>query len=58
VQAECHMVDPEKWKMQSVLNVDKNVKFPSSLIQADLYTAENVMLNEDHREEVDIKHNS
>ena len=58
MQAECHMVDPEKWKMQSVLNVDKNVKFPSSLIQADLYTAENVMLKEDHREEVDIKHSS
>jgi len=41
--------------MLSVLNVDKNVKFRSSQIQADLYTAENVMVNEDPREEIDIK---
>jgi len=41
--------------MQSAPNVDKNVKFPSNLILADLYTAENVMLNEDPREEIDIK---
>jgi len=41
--------------MQSALNVDKNVKFRSNLILADLYIAENVMLNEDRREEIDIK---
>jgi len=42
--------------MQSVLNVDKNVKFHSNQIQADPSTAENVTLNEDPREEiVDIK---
>jgi hypothetical protein len=41
--------------MQSALNVDKNVKFPSSLTQADLYIAGNVTLNEDPREEIDIK---
>jgi len=49
------MEDQEKCTMQSVLNVDKNVKFRSNLILADLYTAENVMLNEDPREEIDIK---
>ena len=41
--------------MQSALNVDKNVKFHSSLTQTDLYTAENVTLNEDPREEIDTK---
>ena len=52
---ECLMVDQEKCTMQSALNVDKNVKFHSNLTKADLYTAENVMLNEDRREEIDIK---
>jgi hypothetical protein len=55
VQPECLMVDHEKCTMQSVLNVDKNVKFPSSPTQTDLYIAENVTLNEDPREEIDIK---
>jgi hypothetical protein len=41
--------------MQFVPNVDKNVKFLSNLTEADLYTAENVILDEDPREEVDIK---
>ncbi len=41
--------------MQSVLNVDKNVKFHSNLTKADLYTAENVTLKKDPREEIDIK---
>ena len=41
--------------MQSVLNVEKNVKFPSNQIKTDRYTVENVILVEDHREEVDIK---
>jgi hypothetical protein len=41
--------------MQSVPNVDKNVKFLSNLTEADLYTAENVILDEDPREEVDIR---
>jgi len=41
--------------MQSVPNVDKNVKFLSNLTEAGLYTAENVILDEDPREEVDIK---
>lgn len=37
--------------MQSVLNVEKNVKFLSNLTEADLYTVENVILVEDPREE-------
>ena len=41
--------------MQSVLNVTKNVKFHSNQTEADLYIAENVTLNEDPREEIDIK---
>jgi len=55
VQAKCLMEDPEKWKMQSAQNVDKNVKSLLNLIQVDLYTAENAMLNVGPREEVDIK---
>ncbi|MGD2066754.1 MAG: hypothetical protein PVI43_06270 [Candidatus Bathyarchaeota archaeon] len=49
------MVDHEKCTTQSALNVDRNVKFPSSLTRTDLYTAESVMLSEDRREEIDTK---
>jgi hypothetical protein len=49
------MVDHEKCTMLSVLNVDKNVKFLSNQMQADLYIVENVIVNEDPREEIDIK---
>ena len=49
------MVDQEKCTMPSALNVDKNVKFHSNLIKADPSIAENVTLNEDPREEIDIK---
>jgi hypothetical protein len=49
------MVDHAKCTMQSVLNADKNVKFLSNQILADLYTVENVTLNEDPREEIDTK---
>ena len=52
---ECLMVDHAKCTMQSVLNVDKNVKFLSSLTQADLYIVENVIVKDDPREEIDIK---
>jgi len=41
--------------MQSAPNVEKNVKFPSNPTEADLYTVENVIPNEDPREETDIK---
>jgi len=49
------MVDQERCTMQSVPNVDKNVKFHSNLTKADPSIVENVTLNEDPREEVDIK---
>ena len=56
VQYECLMVDHlEKCTMQFVLSVEKHVKFHSSLMEEDLFTAESVMLNEDHREEIDTK---
>ena len=41
--------------MQYVLNVEKNVKFHSSLTEEDLFTAESVMVNEDPLEEIDTK---
>ena len=44
----------EKCTMQSVPNVDKNVKFLSNLTEADPYTAENAMQREDPQEEMDI----
>jgi hypothetical protein len=37
--------------MQSVPNVEKNVKFLSNLTEVDQYTVENVILVEDPREE-------
>ena len=49
------MVDHANCTMQSVLNVDKNVKFLSNQTQADLYIAENATQNEDPREETDTK---
>jgi len=55
VRNECLMVGQERCTMLSVLNVDKNVKFHSNLTQADPSTAANVTLNEDPREEIDIK---
>ena len=48
------MVDPEKCTMQSVLNVEKNVKYHSNQTKTDLYTAENVTVRKDLLE-VDIK---
>ena len=55
VRNECLMVDQERCTMQSVLNVTKNVKFHSNQTKADPFIAENVTLNEDPREEIDIK---
>ena len=48
------MVDQEKCTMQSMLNVEKNVKFLSNQTRTDLFTAEIVLLKRDPRE-VDIK---
>jgi hypothetical protein len=39
---------------QSVLIVERNVKFPSSPTEADPYTAENVILNEDHHKDTKL----
>ena len=49
------MEDQEKCTMQSAPSAEKNVKFHSNLTLTDLYTAENVTLNEDPREEIDTK---
>jgi len=49
------MVDHAKCTTQSVLNVDKNVKFLSNQTKVDPYIVENVTLNEDPREEIDTK---
>jgi hypothetical protein len=45
----------EKCIRQSVLTVERNVKFRSNLTEADPYTAENVMQREVPQEEIDIK---
>jgi hypothetical protein len=55
VRSGCLIESEEKCTMQYVPNVDKNVKFPSNLTEADLYIVENVILNEDPLEEIDIK---
>jgi hypothetical protein len=40
----------EKCTRQSVLSVERNAKFPSNQTEADQFTAENAILNEDPRE--------
>jgi hypothetical protein len=52
----CKGVEIVKWQRkrcirQSVLIVERNAKFPSSLTQADQYTAESVGPREETREE-------
>jgi len=42
---------------QFALNVEKNVKYHSSPMAADLYTAESVTRREHHQEEVDFRSN-
>jgi hypothetical protein len=37
---------------QSVPTVERNVKFPSNQMEADRYTAENAIQNEDPREDI------
>jgi len=51
---DCRIERSEKCIRPCAPIVVKNVKFLSNLTEADLYTAENVILNEDHKEE-DIK---
>jgi len=49
------MEDQEKCTMQSVPNVNKNVKSLSNQTEVDQYIAKNAMQKEDHPEEIDIK---
>jgi len=39
---------------QFVLTVERNAKFPSNLTEADQYTAENVIPNEDRQEDTKL----
>jgi len=39
---------------QSVLIVERNVKFPSNPTEADQFTAENVILNEDPKGDIKL----
>jgi len=48
----CRIENPERCIRQFVLSVARNVKFRSNLTEADQYTAENVIPNE---EQEDIK---
>ena len=49
------MEDQEKCMMQFAPSVEINAKFHLNQTLTDLYIAENVTLNEDPREEIDIK---
>ncbi len=42
----------KKCTRQSVPTVERNAKFPSNPTEADRYTAENAILNEDLREDI------
>jgi len=48
---ECLIEKTGKCTKQSALNVEKNVKFPSSLIQVDQFIAKNVIAIKDHKDE-------
>ena len=54
VKIDCRIEITEKCIKQSVLNVEKNVKFHSSLILAGRFIAENAIATKDHKGE-DIK---
>jgi hypothetical protein len=51
VRSDCLTEKTEKCTRQSVLTVERNVKFPSNQTRADQYTAENAMPSEDPRED-------
>jgi hypothetical protein len=51
VRFDCLTEKTEKCTRQSALIVERNAKFPSNQTEADQYTAENAMLNEDPRED-------
>ena len=44
----------EKCIRQSALNVVKNAKFRSNLTEADQYTVENAILNEEEQEDIKL----
>ena len=48
---DCRIERNEKCTRSYVRIVVKNVRFLSNLTEADQYTAENAILNEDHKEE-------
>ena len=54
VQSNCHMEKNEKRTRPYALIVVKNVRFHSNLTEADPYTAENAILNEDPREDIKL----
>jgi len=54
VQFDCPMEKNEKRTRPYAPIVVKNVKSPSNLTEADPYTAENAILNEDPREDIKL----
>ena len=52
MQFDCHIEKSGKCIKLHVPSVAKNVKFLSSLMEPDLYTAENAILNEDRHEDI------
>ena len=54
VLSDCHTEKTGKCIKQSALNVERNVKFLSSLIRVDQFIAENAIVIKDHKGE-DIK---
>ena len=52
VQFNCRIEKTEKCTRPYAQIVVKNVKFPSNLTEANLYTAENAILSEDPREDI------
>ena len=51
---DCRIEKPGKCTRLYALIVVKNVKFLSNLTEADLYIAENAILNEDPREDIKL----
>ena len=56
VQSRCRIEEENQGKCirQFVQSVEKNVKFPSNLTDADRYTAENAILNEEIRGDIKL----
>ena len=54
VKFDCRIEKTEKCTRPYALIVVKNVRFPSNLTEADPYTAENAILNEDPQEDIKL----